>query len=122
MQSKTKGQPSELSPKNEKLIKEWEIATTKGVGPILPYALDMYTGEVWMPTRDAIHAASIDNDPRVIKTDINLIKLIIDHPSLIQTRDDNQPIESWWWHLDKIVDHSYPADLLPQYLKEICQK
>ncbi len=33
--------------------------------------------------------------------------------------DDGQPIEKWWWHLNKIAEGKYPADKLPEHLREI---
>jgi hypothetical protein len=122
MLSNTKGQPLELSPAQKKLINSWNVAVTKGVSSIPPYALDMDTGPVWMHFRDEIHKEGLDNHPDVKTIDIKLIKLIFEWTNICQNIDENQPLESWWWHLDKIVDHSYPADLLPQYLLEIYQQ
>ena len=33
--------------------------------------------------------------------------------------DDSQPLEKWWWHLNKIVRGEFPEDKLPKYLREI---
>lgn len=35
--------------------------------------------------------------------------------------DDNQPLYRWWWHLGKIRDKTYPAELLPDTLQTIYQ-
>ena len=43
----------------------------------------------------------------------------IDHYVL---RDDPaQPLSHWWWHLGKLRAGTYPAELLPEHLREICQ-
>ncbi len=31
------------------------------------------------------------------------------------------PLSRWWWHLGKIRNHSYPAELLPEHLRAIYQ-
>ncbi|WP_022670967.1 hypothetical protein [Hippea alviniae] len=31
---------------------------------------------------------------------------------------ENDSIKKWWWHLDKIQEGTYPAELLPDHLKE----
>ena len=30
-----------------------------------------------------------------------------------------RPLESWWWHLGKLRSGVYPAQLLPQYLRDV---
>ena len=36
--------------------------------------------------------------------------------------DESQPLEKWWWHLNKIVKGEYPIDKLPKHLREIYRK
>lgn len=123
MQLSNPGQQSKLNPEQLKLIDEWRQGTVmKKDAPVFTYVLDADTGEVWMPIRDQIKVLGLDNNPDVIEIDKNLIKLSLQSPSIVQTWDNDQPTESWWWHLDKIVDHSYPSKLLPQYLQEIYLK
>ena len=34
--------------------------------------------------------------------------------------DDSQvPLAQWWWHLGKLRDSTYPASLLPLYLRPL---
>ena len=33
--------------------------------------------------------------------------------------DPSQPLEKWWWHLNKIVKGEYPINKLPEHLREI---
>lgn len=33
--------------------------------------------------------------------------------------DSAQPLVKWWWHLGKIRNKTYPAELLPDHLKAI---
>ena len=33
--------------------------------------------------------------------------------------DPSQPLEKWWWHLNKIAKGEYPIDNLPEHLREI---
>ena len=33
--------------------------------------------------------------------------------------DPSQPLEKWWWHLNKIAKGEYPIDKLPEHLREI---
>jgi len=33
--------------------------------------------------------------------------------------DDTKPLEKWWWHLGKIARREYPAELLPEHLREV---
>jgi len=33
--------------------------------------------------------------------------------------DPSQPLEKWWWHLNKIVRGEFPEDKLPEHLREI---
>ncbi len=33
--------------------------------------------------------------------------------------DPSQPLEKWWWHLNKIAEGKYPVDKLPEHLREI---
>ena len=33
--------------------------------------------------------------------------------------DPSQPLEKWWWHLNRIVRGEFPEDKLPKHLREI---
>lgn len=36
--------------------------------------------------------------------------------------DESKPLSAWWWHLGKIRDLSYPAELLPAHLQAVYAK
>jgi hypothetical protein len=42
-------------------------------------------------------------------------------PDDLLTDDPNQPLSHWWWHLGKLRAGTYPAELLPEPLREIYQ-
>ena len=33
--------------------------------------------------------------------------------------DPSQPLEKWWWHLNRIARGEFPEDKLPKHLREI---
>ena len=33
--------------------------------------------------------------------------------------DPSQPLEKWWWHLNKIARGKFPEDKLPEHLRDI---
>ncbi|NPA41540.1 MAG: hypothetical protein GXO18_04620 [Aquificae bacterium] len=33
--------------------------------------------------------------------------------------DPNQPLEKWWWHLNKIAKGEFPVEKLPEHLRDI---
>ncbi len=33
--------------------------------------------------------------------------------------DPSQPLEKWWWHLNRIARGEFPEDKLPEHLREI---
>lgn len=42
-------------------------------------------------------------------------------PDLLMDKQD-APLYAWWWHLGKIRAHSYPAELLTNYLQPVYQQ
>ena len=41
-----------------------------------------------------------------------------DVTDIVCNDDKNQPLENWWWHLDKIRNKTYPINLLPAHLQK----
>lgn len=37
----------------------------------------------------------------------------------LQSDDDQQPFDRWWWHLGKLRAGTYPTERLPEYLRVI---
>jgi len=46
---------------------------------------------------------------------------VADLPIEIFQDDKTQPLTYWWWHLGKLRDGTYPAQLLPDHLRVIYQ-
>lgn len=114
MQKEREGLPSEYS----ELIKEWQWATSPVFGNY-SYVQDMHTADVWLEIRDRIKGAGLEQHPEVIKLDKQLIKRVLKHGAEGSYESQEHPLHHWWWHLDKIARKEYPAELLPEYLREI---
>lgn len=98
-------------------IKDWEIATTPYLVSGRSFVQDMWMADDWLEVRDEIHQAGLDNHPKVVELDKNLIRLVIKKGA--EKPETQKPLKYWWWHLDKIAKKEYPAELLPEHLKEI---
>ncbi len=76
--------------------------------------------------RELIYEYGVEGDEAVIFADQYLIDALDDylknspkwHSFKIED-DPNQPLEKWWWHLNKIVKGEYPIEKLPEHLKDI---
>lgn len=44
-----------------------------------------------------------------------------DLPTELLQDDPTRPLSDWWWHLGKLRDGTYPAQLLPDHLRAIYQ-
>ncbi len=102
----------------KELIEEWEWA----IDPDPGYAFDYDTAPVWLPVRDAIHEAGLDNHPKVMELDKQAIVNAIKYRADMPYERDYEDLRRWWWHFEKIADGTYPAELLPEYLREIYLK
>ncbi len=102
-----------------KLIEDYEY--TLEYPPNLPDAYSYDNMWLMLDARDEIHRLGLDNDERVIEIDKRLLKGLKKFGNLIVYRFDNsdKPLPHWWWHLDKIAKKEYPAELLPEPLREI---
>jgi hypothetical protein len=61
--------------------------------------------------------ADLDESVLLIITDLEL-----EYPPLdLLTDSHDQPLAHWWWHLGKLRDGTYPAQLLPDHLRVIYQ-
>ena len=67
--------------------------------------------------REDIAALSLDGE-NLRKVDIFVLEHLENLPEEWED-DDTKPLEKWWWHLRKIARREYPAELLPDYLREI---
>jgi len=115
---------SQLSEYSDKeLIKEWDIATQPGTaGRHLSYAQDFYTSSAWLDVRDEIKRRGLDKETRVKEIDKRLLLNTLKYGAYGSMEENNHPMEDWWWHLHQIAKREYPADLLPEHLREIYER
>jgi len=79
--------------------------------------------------RELIYEYGVEDEEPVIFADQYLLDSLDDyiknapkwHGFKIED-DESQPIEKWWWHLNKIVKGEYPIDKLPEHLREIYEE
>ena len=103
------------------LIKEWEMNLLYPGGGQTPPAFLDFDNDTAFDARDELHQAAMDNIPELIRVDIMALELALTkvHAEYDEEYRKAQPLESWWWHLDKLRARTYPAELLPSYLREI---
>jgi hypothetical protein len=110
----------ELLESYEELIKGW-ILYSEFPDDLLYWA----SAPALIERRERIHQLGLDEDERVKQADIKLIKVVLEKgadPSDLFDDPQKYPFDHWWWHLDKIANRTYPAELLPEYLREIYEK
>ncbi|GAQ95508.1 hypothetical protein TAGGR_2403 [Thermodesulfovibrio aggregans] len=111
---------SSKSNEYEELLRDWERAIDPEED--MDYAFFYHTAPAWLVVRDRIHELGLDEDERVKELDkkaiINAIKSDADMPH----QRDYEDLKRWWWHFEKIADGSYPAELLPEHLREVYVK
>lgn len=80
-------------------------------------------GEDWQvrESRQRLFDLGFDNKEIRKLDEIVLESAIVnDYVSSSATQDDeSQPLERWWWHLNKLRNETYPIELLPDYLKVV---
>ncbi len=104
----------------EELIQSW-VLDCQFPEDLLYWA----TSAAIIETREEIDRLGLGEDERVKKADTELIKVVLKEgsdPSDLFGDPDKYPLSHWWWHLDKIAAKTYPAELLPEYLREIYLK
>ncbi|MFB3895820.1 MAG: hypothetical protein ACE14V_05905 [bacterium] len=108
----------------DKLLNFWYCSLFYPDGKHIPSTFMYYTSDVVMDTRDEIHQMGLDTDPKIIEIDKMVLNLAL-HKYRGDYKDEEQqdkPLESWWWHLDRIYDRTYPVELLPPHLRGIYLK
>lgn len=98
-----------------KLKEGWKMAVESG------FAFDYDTSQVWLPIRDRLYDAQA-LDGEIIEIDKKAIIKAIKEGSDRPYQRDYEELTRWWWYLEKITSGEYPAELLPEYLKEIYLK
>jgi hypothetical protein len=107
---------------DEELIEEWAFSLSSQEA--IETFFEAYSAEATLPYRTEIHKRDLEKHPKVIEADKKLIQYALKekpYPPVI-TNDYEPPLDYWWWHIDKIGEKTYPADLLPEHLKEIYLK
>jgi hypothetical protein len=61
--------------------------------------------KLWQLDRRLVNAVTDLDDPEV--------------PDELLADDFTQPLSHWWWHLGKLRAGTYPAELLPESLREL---
>jgi len=107
-------QRSEFS--DEDIIENWKDAANPDY---YYYITDMYTSPAWLWYRELAHKRGLDNHPEVVKTDIEVLKLVLKKKGAERPFIEKPPLEFWWYHLHLIQDGKYPLELLPDHLKDI---
>ena len=111
--------------KINELIEDWDWVVNGSVqnpnDPWYKVLVDPDVNDVELKTRDEIHDLGLDNHPEVIKLDKQAIRYVLTEVGASYRKKPQQAkdLKRWWWHLDEIAQRTYPADLLPNYLREI---
>ena len=104
---------------DRELIEDWLEDCREG------FSLTYYaTASALLLTRESIHLRRLEDKEEVKKADKALIEYVLKEGSQPPDSDDPEkyPLDHWWWHLDRIAERTYPADLLPEHLREIYLK
>lgn len=96
----------------------------KGYRHQVDFCLEQGEGPVLCTLRNDIDTLSLTNDEKAELADIDAgaIEYLLTLDSVAEyllADDDSQPLSHWWWHLGKIRSKTYPAELLPEYLRAI---
>ncbi len=110
------------------------------VGAQTSLAVRMYKTAVWdfkeqpypIPQeRENVNREGFDDDEEVLAHDKILLSHLKEYLEFAHSYyqkqldynplqdDPAQPLEKWWWHLNKIAKGEYPIDKLPEHLREI---
>lgn len=85
------------------------------------FAFDYHTSVAWLPIRDRLSDAQL-LDEEIMEIDKKAIMKALKEVSDRAYQRDYEELTRWWWHLEKIASSEYPAELLPEYLREIYLK
>ncbi|MDW7999054.1 MAG: hypothetical protein RMI30_06350 [Thermodesulfovibrio sp.] len=118
----SKSTKRKLSKEERELIEKWEMAIDIEYFPSSIYYY--HTASAWLMVRDEIEELGLGDLPEVKELDAEAIRRAIevqaDPP--MDRDEENPPLKRWWWYLDLIAEKRYPAELLPEYLREVYLK
>lgn len=107
----------ELSEYCKGLIEDWLLFTAPPAFEARYYG----TAPAILQIREDIYQKGIEDEEDAKKADIQLIKCVLQNKAYPPDSDDPEqcPLAHWWWHLDKIAEKTYDADLLSEHVREI---
>ncbi len=113
-----------LSKYIDELIEEWESYATPQRKYPFPEVTYYHFASALLVVRDEIEELGLNNDLRVMEIDKKLIEYVVQHGSdpPYKAEPREYPLEKWWWHLNEIGEKRYPAEFLPEHLREIYLK
>jgi hypothetical protein len=86
------------------------------------YSLDTGSAPGLRGQRDALlHHAQTQQLAALDQEALDLILELDNVDADLLQDDDSQPLQNWWWHLGKLRNRAYPADLLPAHLRAVYQ-
>ena len=103
----------------ERAIRAWQLRATP---KYFYYLTDSWMSPPHLYIREVIQKYGLENDPRVIKADQEILRLAFKNyvaPPDFAQLDGDPPLEYWWYYLDDIHRGEYPLDLLPDHLRDI---
>jgi len=108
---------------DKELIEAWEDYTLNRESVL--DAISYWSCDVAIPIRDIIEERGLAD--KVVELDKNLIRYTleigsVDVPPERLYGEVNPPLEKWWWYLDLIAERQYPAELLPEALRDVYKK
>ncbi|NEX20998.1 hypothetical protein G3480_11860 [Thiorhodococcus mannitoliphagus] len=100
------------------------LARLNGYLEEVEFALDMGDGPLLRETRGRLGVLELDAEEeaelgRLDALVVDQVRSLNDIQSFLLEDDPSHPLEHWWWHLGKLRDGSYPANLLPEHLREV---
>jgi len=108
----------------KELIEDWNWVVNGSVqnpnDPWYKVIIDDDVNDVEIKVRDKIHDLGLDENPEIIRLDKKALKYVLEMGAAYRIKPPQaKDKKRWWWHLDEIAQRTYPADLLPDYLREI---
>ncbi|KAA0257229.1 hypothetical protein FHQ18_11735 [Deferribacter autotrophicus] len=81
-----------------------------------PAVYNYYESYIALETRDELSKYRLTDE--LIELDKQIIRGLKKYTAEVNRKYvDDDPLEKWWWHLDKIQNGTYPPELLPDYLQ-----
>ena len=110
--------------KIKELIEEWGWVVNGSVNnindPAFSNLINPDINDVELKVRDEIHDLNLNNIPEIQELDKKALRIALKYGGYYRKKPDiAKDKKRWWWHLDKIGELKYSANLLPDYLRDI---